>query len=655
MKNKRILFLLVALCCVLGMQAEDLTKIALKGRVLKTVVTDDAQNLKSVAVFSSEGNLVNIELQDETTDYGYELGLAIYRKNYVTEMTNGKISHLQFTDSYDKRCTISFYYGQNGQLSKMTYVENWITTSVEHISASAQMNEAVTKAKRLKSELAKLKAGTPAYNQKMAEYQAAAKKASVNNFGAQNIEHVQTHTSEGETKSFSNYEFDEFGNWTKRKVSVDGRTSYWEYQSVTYEPNFYCTYQWTKIEKSGNLDEVAAFYENTKTTEGFKLKARNYWNSRIIEEVFKKCGNQLGCLVRTASSSICSYENREKIMDKVRQQVYQQRVVNERDYKTLKNLAFMKIDNVTVFNRAYQDKIVQRSEKMFNDSVAYLRNKIDGHLAAKEYVCAHNTALQAQKVSPVFSKQIAEAEYHLLMIDKDNKTITSADCERYRKDNPGSIYDEEIAELQEKLYVRENRGRFVHYGVGGNFSIGKGMYEASGGIDVVLGWHCSLLNFYTGVHYGGFGVLYSGNTNRDASIQSNGGHFSGQHVTIPAVLRFNLKRSFTENYYIGLGANLNVVTAGYLGYTDSNGDALHLKNKEFYKKPFFITPRISVGYSMNMLELEVYGLYEIGDVLNEGLINDMMTAYPDYKFNTEQLNSQIKHRFRGGVSIRYLF
>lgn len=652
MKNKFYLFL-IALCCVSGIHAEDWTKFSLKGKVLKTEITDVEQNLKSVTIFSAEGNLVNIQLQDGTTDYGYELGLALYRKNYVTDMTNGKISSLQFTDSYGRRCTVSFHYGQNGQLSKMTYVENWTTTSVEHISASAQMNEAVAKAKRLKNELSKLKAGTPAYNQKMAEYQAAAKRASVNNYGAQNIEHVQTHTSEGEAKSFSNYEFDEFGNWTKRKVYINGRNSYWESQSITYEPNFYCSYQWTKMEKSGNLDEVAAFYENKNTPQGFKLKAHNYWNSKIMEKIPEKCGNQLECLVRTASSSICSYENREKIMDNVRQQVYQQKVVNERDYRILKDLAYMKINNVMVFNRVYQDKIVQRSEKMFKDSIAYLRNKIDGHLVAKEYVSARNTALQAQKIYPAFSTQLAEAEYHLLMFDKDNKTITSADCERYRKDNPGSKYDEEIAELQDKLYVRENRGKFVHCGVGGNFAIGKGMYEASGGIDVVLGWHCSLLNFYTGIHYGGFGVLYS--TDRDASIQSNGGHFSGQHMTIPAVLRFNFKRSFTENYYVGLGANLNIVTAGYLGYADSNGDALHLKNKEFYKKPFFVTPRISVGYSMNGVELEVYGLYEIGDVLNEDLINDMMITYPDYKFNTKQLNSQMKHRFRGGVSIRYLF
>lgn len=655
MKHKTIFILLALLGCVWGTHAEDWTQFSLKGKVVKSVITDDNNWLEFQAEFSPEGELQDMHYQDVSAKYGNALKLAIENKNkyYKADLENGMISSLQFEDTYGS-WEVLFYYGQNELLSKITNTIRWTTSSVEHVKASAQMNEYAAKIRSLKAELAKLTPGTPAYNQKMAEYQAAAEKASVNTSKSQNIVHTQAHTYEGPVKTFSDYEFDDFGNWTKRKVTVNGET-YFEYQSITYEPEFYCTHQWAKIEKSGSLDDVAAFYDDEETTPAYRDKAEEYWNARILNEVFNTCGDQLDCLVRTASESICSGKNQETIMDTVRSRVYRQKVLKERDYKALKELVNWQIDSVSIFNSAYQDSIMARSEKMFNDSVVYLRNKITGHLAAKEYEQARETALQAQEVSPVFSGELAEAEYQLLMIKKENKTVTLDDCEQYRKNNPGSVYDGAVAELYNRLYIRENRGRFLRFGVGGDVTFGKGMNEAGLGVDLIFGWHYSLVNFYTGIHYGGFYVMSSNKSDSESSSQSKGGHFSGQHVTVPLVLRINFGRSFTKNYYVGVGMNMNFATSGYLGYETDEGTTLHFKDRKFYRGPVSLTPRVSIGYSGNKFELELYGLCEVRDVLNKDLIYSTISSSHGYKFDMDKIDSQIRHRFRAGFAVRYIF
>ena len=362
MKHKIVFILLALLGCVLGTHAEDWTKFSLKGKVVKSVITDENNWLEFQVEFSPEGELQDMHYQDVSVQYGNALKGAIEIESYKADLENGTISSLYFDDSYGS-WEVWFYYGQDGLLSKITNTKKWTTSSVEHIKASAQMNEYAAKIRNLKAELAKLTPGTPAYNQKMAEYQAAAEKASVNNSKSQNIVHTQSHTYEGLVKTFSDYEFDEFGNWIKRKVTVNGET-YFEYQSITYESEFYCTHQWAKIEKSGSLDNVAAFYDDEETTPAYRDKAGEYWNARILNEVFNACGDRLDCLVRTASESICSEGNKETIMDTVRSRVYSQKVLKERDYKALKELVNWQIDSVSIFNSAYQDSIMARSEKI---------------------------------------------------------------------------------------------------------------------------------------------------------------------------------------------------------------------------------------------------------------------------------------------------
>lgn len=650
--RKYIAFL--ALLSVAIVHAEDWTKYGLKGKVVKSVITSNNydHNVEIVRRFNLSGHLVDLQFQDLTTDYGRKLNIAVERNRYTSDVKNGKISTIRF-DSDGQKCVLSYHYGQNGQLSEITYVENWTTSTTEHISATAQMNDAVAKAKKLKSELDKLQVGTAAYNRKMAEYQAAVKKATVNNFGGQNVVHTQNHSSEGIPKYFSDYEFDELGNWIKRQVKYAG-ARYTEYQYITYDSDYYSSNMWPIVEKSGDLTKVVDFYDNEMTNSTFKQKAKDYWNSRILDSVYKECGNQLDCLVNTALNPICSNENKEKILDSVRVQVYDKEVAQERDFAKLRQVADKKIAQIAIFNEEYRSRILKQADQMYNDSVAYLEKQVVAQLDIQDYKSAQATSLQAMKIAPGFEKYRAEAEYQLLMGKKADGEITSADCEEYRKDNPNSLYDEDVAKLYNHLYTVENRGKFVHFSVEGGISFGKGMYEANGGIGILLGWHYTLLNFYTGVQYGGFGVI-SGGQNGDLEKQDKGGHFSGQHVTIPAVLRFNLKRSFTENYYVGLGANLNFAATGYLGYADKYGHSLHIKDKALYNHPFFLTPRFAVGYSSRIFEIELYGLCEVGDILNEDLINKMVLTHSDYKFNMDKINSQMDHRFRAGIAFRYLF
>lgn len=181
------------------------------------------------------------------------------------------------------------------------------------------------------------------------------------------------------------------------------------------------------------------------------------------------------------------------------------------------------------------------------------------------------------------------------------------------------------------------------------------MYEANGGLGLLLGWHYSILNFYTGVQYGGFAVL-SGDDSSDSNDKVDG-HFTGQHLTIPLELRINFARNFKSNFYVGLGANLNVAFKGYLGYTDNYyKKTFHYDDPHFYKNSCFITPRMGIGYSGSVFEFELYGLYKLQQVVNEDLVNQyIQEASPSYSFDQKTLDKQFGHKFRAGLAVRIAF
>lgn len=659
MKKKIVYSLLALMLCPLVIWAEDWSKLGFKGKVISARVFR-GQDLYGNYKFTPEGKLISF-MPYQNCDLGSNFTMSpskIQGEYFTVYLQNGNIKSFQIT-AQGVTTTLACTYGKDKMLSSLVLDKKWQTTTVKHISASSQMNAAVAKAKKLKAELDKLKRGTAAYNKKLAEYQAAAKGATVNNVSGKNVTETKNHSVNYGEEIFSDYKFDQVGNWTERTVTYRNVQAT-EYQLITYEPEFLSDYNWKLTEENGDLDKVEEFFMDTvKNTKTYRGKAYEYWNAHILAEMAEKYNNASDKLIHAASSKICSEENREKMLVIAREQIYQQRVLAERDYVKLRAMSELSYRDMKIFNVEYQNKILARSQSMYEDSITYLQDKIAKELANKQYEEARTTSLHAMTINAnneTFLKQRAEAEYQLLMAKKENNTVTSANYKQFRTDNPNSLYDAEVAKLYDRKYTRENRGRFYHIGAAGEISFGKGMFESTGGLGVRLGWHCSIINFYTGIQYGGFGVFSKGeSSDADEDTRTRGGHFTGQHMTIPLMLRFNFARSFTDNLYVGLGANFNVATQAYLGYADQDDNVHHFVDKNFYNKSAFITPRFAFGYSGSFVEFEVFGLYELGDVVNVSLINRHIDDNPNYKFDLEGINKQYGHRFRGGLALRFMF
>lgn len=659
MKKKIVYSLLALMLCPLVMWAEDWSKLGFKGKVISTRVFR-GQELYGNYKFTPEGKLISF-MPYQNCDLGSNFTMSpskIQGEYFTVYLQNGNIKSFQIT-AQGVTTNVAYTYGKDKMLSSLVLDKKWQTTTVKHISASSQMNAAVAKAKKLKAELDKLKRGTAAYNKKLAEYQAAAKRATVNNVSGKNVTETKNHSVNYGEEIFSDYKFDQVGNWIERTVTYRNVQAT-EYQLITYEPEFLSDYNWKLTEETGNLDKVEEFFmDSVKNTKTYRDKAYEYWNAHILAEMAEKYNNASDKLTHAASSEICSEENREKLLVIAREQIYQQKVLPERDYVKLRAMSELSYRDMKIFNVEYRNKILARSQSMYEDSITYLQDKIAKELANKQYEEAQMTSLHAltiDSVNETFLKQRAESEYQLLMIKKENKTVVAADYKQFRIDNPNSLYDAEVAKLYNRKYTRENRGRFYHIGAAGEISFGKGMFESTGGLGVRLGWHCSIINFYTGIQYGGFGVFSKGeSSDTDEDTRTRGGHFTGQHMTIPLMLRFNFARSFTDNLYVGLGADFNVATQAYLGYADENDNVHHFVDKKFYNKSTFITPRLAFGYSGSFIELEVFGLYELGDVVNRSLINRHIDENPNYKFDLEGINKQCGHKFRGGLALRFMF
>lgn len=659
MKKKIVYSLLALMLCPLVIWAEDWSKLGFKGKVL-TATVSRGSNYVCFASFTPEGELKQYNF------YNIELGEVlrsskqVFKNDHVTvQMKNGRLSKI--TEVINGRTNVAdINYGKNGQLSSLKITQYWKTTTQSYVSSSSRMNSSVKKANQLKKALSQLKKGSAAYKQTYANYQAAVRAASVLNSGGEIVTNTQSHSDVWLDGKFSDYKYDAHGNWIARKMETKDGKVITEVQMITYEPEFLSDYNWKLTEENGDLDKVEEFFMDTvKNTKTYRDKAYEYWNAHILAEMVEKYNNASDKLTHAASSKICSEENREKLLVIAREQIYQQQVLAERDYVKLRAMSELSDRDMKIFNVEYQNKILARSQSMYEDSITYLQDKIANELANKQYEEARTTSLHALTINAnneTFLKLRAEAEYQLLMAKKENNTVTSADYKQFRTDNPNSLYDAEVAKLYDRKYTRENRGRFYHIGAAGEISFGKGMFESTGGLGVRLGWHCSIINFYTGIQYGGFGVFSKGeSSDADEDTRTRGGHFTGQHMTIPLMLRFNFARSFTDNLYVGLGANFNVATQAYLGYADQDDNVHHFVDKNFYNKSAFITPRFAFGYSGSFVEFEVFGLYELGDVVNVSLINRHIDDNPNYKFDLEGINKQYGHRFRGGLALRFMF
>lgn len=658
MRKKYFYSLLVLLMCPMMMWAEDWSKLGFKGKVISAKVYRNGNDWNYYE-FTPEGKLTDLYINQQSFGSNFKISSSKIQSSIATvNLQNGNIKSTQ-REKEGFKVTFNYFYGKDNLLSKVMGKESWQTFAVKHISASSQMNASVAKAKKLLAQLKTLKPGTPAYKKIQAAYQAASKIASVDNVSGKNVKETKNHSREIDTEYFSDYKFDELGNWIERTVRINNQTIK-EIQQITYEPEFLSDYYWTLTEKEGNLDKVEEFYMDTvKQTKTYRAKAYEYWNTHIMKDMAEKFNNQSEKLTHAASAEICSAENREKMLVIAREQIYQQKVLTERDYVQLRNISEKADRGLKVFNTEYQNKILARAQQMYEDSIVFLQNKIAQDLANKQFEEAQTTSLHAltiDSINETFLKQRAEAEYQLLMIKKENKTVTSDNYKQFRIDNPNSLYDAEIAELYKSKYTREKRGRFYHIGIAGDAAFGTSMYEATSGLGIRLGWHYSLINFYTGVQYGGFAVYSEGSSSdKEGEEQVKGGRFTGQHLTIPLMLRFNFARDFDKNFYVGLGANLNIATQGYLGYSDEEGKLHHFTDKKFYDKSTFFTPRLALGYSGSLIEIEVFALYELGDVMSKSLINSYIDSYPNYTFNRKSIDKQFRYRLSGGLALRLLF
>ena len=673
---------------VQGAKAQDWSKFQYQGKVLKAEVRTSGKEDVGVFGFDSEGQLTT--LSAETA-----IGFGVFRENFQATkngyvgrdgnlsidvvMKQGKVTTVNFTAG-DRKYNNTYSYGSDGFLSKIAESVSWTTTSEEYVERKDKIDD--NGVQKLLEQIRKEK--DPARKAKLQkQYQAAVSGAKVNTSGGYTRKLTHQH-SENYSRTYYDYQTDEFGNWTSRRFRDQNGDEYTQTQTITYDPDFLSNYRWEQLKLQGSLNDIADFALASETTDTYKQQAARYWNERILAEA----GNDMDKLCAAGFSGVATAETRDKALSIVRSTIYNEQIAGETDYKKVASFVDKKWKGHDIFDEAYKSRIQARSNELRADVLAGMQQQLQTAFDAGQYDDAIGWAgkMLEHDAQHTFAKEMkAEAGHRILLAKEAAKTITCADYEGYVKTNPDSKYRNECedkwallftdhwgfrsweaeklathdAEVTEKVKWRcehQNylnwRGKFFRVGFAVDGTMGGAHSTLGAGVNVRLGYFISWINLEIGAKYNymtSTKVLFG----RDADL--GGGFFEKQYVSVPVDLHIHLSHDFDYALYLGLGAELGVanLTSAFKEKNPTNNSTT---DKEIGSKDITVSPKLSFGWTTKAVELEVFALYDANCLYNKNYVEANYSTLCDEKVYKQQVSdSKFFDKTRFGLALRFLF
>lgn len=264
----------------------------------------------------------------------------------------------------------------------------------------------------------------------------------------------------------------------------------------------------------------------------------------------------------------------------------------------------------------------------------------------------HQYYSMLQKCSDVPMSQSVKQDY-LTQLSKTTKLHLSA---KENEERQKALEKEKVKKQRERSLKKEknraNRGNFV--GVTGGINMGFSRCEMFGGVEAGMrfGYRYQLLNLWAGAKY----ELNSGYMM--ASVEEPAGYLTCNTLDIPFVLRLNLSRSYTFDFFMGLGAEYSMPLKGRYAVlvpgtkTDTEPAEYDRSSKsKDYVGGAFIAPRLSFGFSYKFAEAEIFGTYNLKHKYNA----DNLRAVGVPELIGNQFELQTKGKVNVGVALRFGF
>ncbi len=619
--------------------------------------------------------------------------------NFTVTVKSNRIIKIVYDHLIDGQIIIRTYsYDKHGNLTNINEVFTYYTEEgIEYGSNISGVDAYNAELQKLQKEYTSMLMRGTSQAEAMAWYSRAQTRLRNKMNGISVNGYARTKRTKHTKKSkmsFSNYKFDDFGNWISRNY-VLGDESGQQTQTIKYESLFWSEFYWNKLEKEGNLRKIEAFAIHPNCHETFKKKAIEYWNNHILTEVEQKDNNHIDSLCGIAKSPIVTDTIKEAALDIVRNNIYADKVTPLRDYAKVLNMEDYEYDDIAIFDNTYKKKIKDLSNSLRADSIKFLTNKANKEFESKDYSSVIQTTKGMLLIddSNSFALNLCqEANYQQILDKEKNSSITEKDYRDFVEyysysphvgeiQNKRALYasslfdrstsneelervvslptDDSTHKVVEKRYkkwmFKNNHGRFFHVGLGGEIAAGGANSVAGGELSMRFGYHASLLNLTVGIKYN-----YLSCTSQlfKQPKESGNAYFDKHYLSVPVMLRFNVKHGFKGSTYIGAGTELNVSTL-----SANLRDVENLKDKEFASSGFSMSPRISFGGTILGIELELFACYDIDNPFNADYIEKYrlesgksIKSSCDSDAYEKQVNAEkFLDKVRGGLAIRFWF
>ena len=641
MMKRIVISLLLLMTCSTLLMAHDCNQLGFKGEINSVDFSYDGLREPLRTLYTSSGDLQQlcldapdyiIVLTDISKVKGGFVGTWDKYNIKVTVYTSGnKITKATYT-SDGKSCTLTYTYNKEGFLAKVELTRKWTETETVLNAGSARVNTKNYEYYMKKALEAAAKGKLTAYYSYLKKAKKAAESANVN--VQQNSTRTRTVPKhDSDSRPYKDYKTDKFGNWISRK-SFFKSGEYTEEQEIHYTNEWLDKNIWEKeVVPNANLDRLERFVTEESLSESYKKMATEEWNRSFMSKYEQESWTN-DKLIEYADKSVMTVGNRETVLGPVRETIYSQNILPERDYSVLESM-LNKYKKSTVLNQDLNTKLTDAIAKLRTDSVNSLVKTGNALLAEKSYTealkCARS-ALHIDRKSLEAKNLSEESNYQLVLEKEEAKTISDADYIMFLEYNPKSKYEQYIKNQRTKLaYSLFNKNtsiddikRVLAFGAdesvaapvakklkkaefreehGGpwSFALSGGMNFKSKtknimpfnvGAGVRFGYMDWVLNGYLGAEYQQLEMDYLKEDDTKADL------IKVQRVTFPLILKINPFKMFGERImYISAGGNYNLlIGAKYLGKKD---------NKIAYKSS--ITPRFAIGFNITpFIEAEMY-------------------------------------------------
>lgn len=496
--------------------------------------------------------------------------------------------------------------------------------------------------------------------------------------------------SGGVIYEFYDYHYDKIGNWTYRKVKttnddeVNGlvvkEEAYYQTQTITYPKNYVERQKWDEAVKDGSM-EAYAQYAQSIGNEEYKHRATTQWNYMAMQKLQSDGNKTMDNLLNLLRNPVAN----EQVKAECERQYTTLYIIPVNDYAKLRQL----LDD-DMLNDNLRKVIMNKADEAYADSVKHLTYSMENAFNTNQYDECIAYARMLDDINPGSSRPtefINECNYKKIAEKEKSGRISDEDYETFLKENSGSPYFAEIADRRAQMAFakakstgsiddfqrlrelpmsdalkqqilpeaerqvgkvakknereqkwqafKNNSGSFFHMQFGGGMDFGSYSAVVYGEADMRFGWHISFVNLMVGAKYNSI-TSWDNPWGFDKNTPE---YLITQKLSIPIVLRLNVKRKYESATFIGIGAEYNTPIM------KAKVDKVKYPVEDFLNTDSKLSPRLSVGFSGKYAEFEVYVLYNLKPEFNNleslGLRN----------FNSKMWSDNSADKLRGGLKL----